>query len=157
MTSKEFVDGIKNSFSIPIIYGVEPEREIASARNRAVQLAGNVDFIAFIDDDEVADGRWLDELLAAQEKFGVDVVNGPVLPRFEQEVPPWVVRGRFYNRRRFPTGTLINWANTGNVLIKTSWLHAIPGPFKRQTKHYRGVIFIIFCPNRPPRSKNDMG
>jgi glycosyltransferase involved in cell wall biosynthesis len=129
---KDLVDGLRDAFVIPVIYGIEPERGIASARNRAVQLAGDVDFIAFIDDDEVADSHWLDELLYAQNNFDFDVVNGPVIPKFEQSVPAWVLKGRFHNRRRLLTGTKINWANTGNVLIKTSWLHAVPGPFNEK-------------------------
>jgi succinoglycan biosynthesis protein ExoM len=142
--SKDLVGGFKDSFSVPVIYGVEPERGIASARNRAVQLAGDVDFIAFIDDDEVADSCWLDELLDTQNKFGVDVVNGPVIPRFEQPVSSWVHKGGFYNRRRFLTGTKVVWANTGNVMIKTSWLHAVPGPFSKNLNLTGGSDTVLF-------------
>jgi glycosyltransferase involved in cell wall biosynthesis len=144
MPSKDLVDGLRDAFSVPVIYGIEPERGIASARNRAVQLAGDVDFIAFIDDDEVADSRWLDELLSAQANFGVDGVNGPVIPRFEQPVPAWVLKGHFYNRRRFPTGTVIKWANTGNVLIKTRWLHAVSGPFSEKLNLSGGEDTLFF-------------
>jgi succinoglycan biosynthesis protein ExoM len=126
---KEVVEGFRGTVCIPVIYGVEPKRGIASARNRAVQLAGDVDFIAFIDDDESAEIHWLDELLNTQNTFNADVVNGPVIPKFEAPPPSWVLKGHFYNRRRFPTGTIVKWANTGNVLIKTSWLQTVPGPF----------------------------
>ena len=141
---KDLVDCIRDSFSIPVIYGVEPERGIASARNRAVQMAGDVDFIAFIDDDEVADCCWLDELLNAQDNFGVDVVNGPVIPKFEQPVALWVQKGRFYNRRRFHTGTEIKWANTGNVLIRSCWLHAVSGPFNETLNLSGGEDTLLF-------------
>jgi succinoglycan biosynthesis protein ExoM len=144
MPTRNLIESLRDSFSIPLIYGVEPERGIASARNRAVQLAGNVDFIAFIDDDEVAESRWLDELLSTQNKLGVDIVNGPVIPRFEQPVPPWVLKGCFYNRRRFTTGTKIKWANTGNVLIKTCWLHAVPGPFNKKLNFSGGEDTLFF-------------
>jgi glycosyltransferase involved in cell wall biosynthesis len=142
--SRDLVSGFSDRFSVPVIYGIESERGIASARNRAVQLAGNVDFIAFIDDDEVADACWLDELLDTQNKFDVDVVNGPVVPRFEQPIPPWVLKGGFYNRRRLPTGTKITWANTGNVMIRTHWLSAIPGPFETKLNLTGGSDTLLF-------------
>ena len=141
---KDLVDGLAEFFPTPVSYEIEPERGIASVRNHAVQLAGNVDFIAFIDDDEVADPHWLDELLYAQANFGVDIVNGPVIPRFEQPAPSWVIKGGFYNRRRFPTGTKIKWANTGNVLIRTCWLHAVPGPFNEKLNLTGGEDLLFF-------------
>jgi succinoglycan biosynthesis protein ExoM len=144
MSSKNLVDGLRDSLPVPIIYGVEPERGIASTRNRAVQLAGDSDFIAFIDDDEVADSRWLDELLNTQDTFDADVVNGPVVPKFEQPAPAWVLKGGFYNRRRLPTGTKITWANTGNVLVRTRWLHAVPGPFNEKLNLSGGSDTLLF-------------
>lgn len=135
---------LKNGSSVPIIYGGEPHRGIASARNRAVQLAGDADFIAFIDDDEVADPRWLDELLSVQSSFGADIVNGPVLPRFEEPAPSWIQEGRFYHRRRFPTGTQVTWANTGNVLVKNCWLHAVSGPFEERLNLIGGEDSLFF-------------
>jgi glycosyltransferase involved in cell wall biosynthesis len=143
-SNRYFVEGLRSVFAIPVIYGVEPVRGIASARNRAVQLAGDADFVAFIDDDEVADSHWLDELLCAQNRFKVDIVNGPVVPRFEQPPPSWVERGHFYDRRRFPTGTAVNLANTGNVLIKSSWLHLVPGPFSEELNLSGGSDTLLF-------------
>lgn len=142
--TEDLVNDFRNVLPVPVIYGVEPNRGIASTRNRAVQLAGNVDFIAFIDDDEVADAYWLDELLNVQNNLGADAVNGPVIPRFEQPVSSWVLKGRFYDRRRFPTGAKISWANTGNVLIKTCWLHAVPGPFNEKRNLAGGEDSLFF-------------
>ena len=141
---EEVVYSLEKDFSIPVNYEIESKRGIASARNRAVQLADEMDFIAFIDDDEVADPRWLDELLDTQKTFGADVVNGPVIPRFEQPAPAWVLRGGFYNRRRLPTGTKVTWANTGNVLIKARWLRAVPGPFNEKLNLSGGSDTLLF-------------
>jgi succinoglycan biosynthesis protein ExoM len=144
MPSNNVVAGFKASTTVPVTYGVEAERGIPSARNRAVQLAGEVDFIAFIDDDETADPNWLDELLNTQNTFDADVVNGPVLPKFEQTAPAWVLRGGFYDRRRFKTGTKITWANTGNVMIKTSCLQDVPGPFRKNLNLSGGSDTVLF-------------
>jgi succinoglycan biosynthesis protein ExoM len=105
----------------PLVYEHEPRRGIAQARNRAVHCAGgDVQFLAFIDDDEVPDSSWLEELLFAQRLYAADVVSGPVLPAFEAPVPGWM-RG-FFDRSRYPTGTRLAYARTGNVLIRSNLL-----------------------------------
>src|SRR5690606_359612 len=48
----------------PVTATTEPRRGIPFARNTALKVAGtDVDFVAFVDDDEVPDPHWLDELL----------------------------------------------------------------------------------------------
>ena len=66
-----------------LVYAVEPRRGIPFGRNTAVRTAGDVDFVAFLDDDETADPAWLVELLRVQRTTGADVVTGTVLPVFE--------------------------------------------------------------------------
>jgi succinoglycan biosynthesis protein ExoM len=102
-----------------VSYFVESEQNIALARNRAVQEAKG-DFLAFIDDDEFPCNRWLLNLYQSLRKFNADGVLGPVIPFFEIEPPRWVVRGRFFERQSFETGTVIRNAKhtrTGNVLF----------------------------------------
>ncbi|MFQ5490753.1 MAG: glycosyltransferase [Phycisphaerae bacterium] len=97
----------------------EPRRGIPFARNTAVARAGaDVDCIAFIDDDEVPEPNWLDELLRVMQQYDADVTAGPVLSDFEEPPPEWAVRGRFYDRARFPTGTVRDRAFTGNILFR---------------------------------------
>jgi glycosyltransferase involved in cell wall biosynthesis len=97
----------------------EPRRGIPQARNAAVEAAlPAADFLAFIDDDEVPEPGWLVELLRVQAERAADVVTGPSLPVFEHEVPVWMVRGRFFESRRRPTGTPLDRAYTDNVLVR---------------------------------------
>jgi succinoglycan biosynthesis protein ExoM len=103
----------------PLRYVQEVRPGIAPARNRAVSVAGaDADFVAFIDDDEVADPSWLDELLAVQAAHDADVVGGPVLPRYAPETPAWVRRSTLFERRRLPTGAGIRHAATNNALVR---------------------------------------
>jgi len=104
---------------IPIRYCVEPEQNIALARNKAVANASG-DFIAFIDDDEEPFPDWLVQLVQAIERYAADGVLGPVVPRFSTAPPEWVVRGRFFDRPSPPTGTWLKWkqTRTGNVLLR---------------------------------------
>ncbi len=104
---------------IPVKYCVEPQQNIAMARNRAVENADG-DFIAFIDDDEFPIPRWLLTLLEASVKYGCDGVLGPVKRYFDQTPPKWLVKSKFYERPTYPTGLVIDWrkGRTGNVLLK---------------------------------------
>jgi succinoglycan biosynthesis protein ExoM len=104
----------------PLQYIVEPTRGIAHARNTAVRaVVEQADFVAFIDDDEVPDPLWLDELLRVQRTFAADVVTGPVFPHFDGVVPGYVIRGRFFDPPDRVTGMLLDRAYTGNVVASS--------------------------------------
>jgi glycosyltransferase involved in cell wall biosynthesis len=102
----------------------EERKGISFARNRALRQALDLgaDAIVFIDDDEVPDPEWLDGLLQVHRSSGAEVISGPVLPWFEEPVPNWVIKGHFFDRGRFPTGTEIPFARTGNLLLDTRFL-----------------------------------
>jgi glycosyltransferase involved in cell wall biosynthesis len=112
--------------AIPVRYVIESKRGIANVRNRAVQEAITADFIAFIDDDEIASPQWLDELLWVQARYGFDVVTGPVRPKFVGHIPEWVKKSKCFERPEFTTGTLLNKSLTGNVLISSIVFKTIP-------------------------------
>jgi len=101
----------------PLTYRIEPRRGIAQARNCALREASQADFVAFIDDDEIPDPQWLEELLLAQAKYLADVVSGPVRPSFTSDVPGWVKRGRFFDSPDYTTGQVLNWCATNNALV----------------------------------------
>jgi glycosyltransferase involved in cell wall biosynthesis len=63
----------------PLRYVVEPRRGLSFVRNRAISeaRAARADFVAFLDDDEVATAPWLTELLRVQGRYAADVVTGP--------------------------------------------------------------------------------
>jgi GT2 family glycosyltransferase len=123
------VEEAKRYLRIPISYEIEPIRGVSFARNRTVRMAGECHYVAFVDDDEFVEANWLDELLNAQTRHNADVVLGPVLPAFDYEPPTWIVKGRFFERPRHPTGTSIGYGRTGNALVAKRALDRIPGPF----------------------------
>lgn len=102
---------------LPVELLREPRRGISQARNRAVWAARGETFIAFVDDDEVVEPAWLAELLAVQSEYGADAVAGPVSPTFPRNAPVWAVDSGVYERRRWATGTSLERAATGNVLV----------------------------------------
>jgi succinoglycan biosynthesis protein ExoM len=121
--------------SIPVHYCVEPEQNIARARNRAL-AASSGDFIAFIDDDELPPRDWILQALRACLTWQVDGVLAPVRPLFECEPPRWLLQGGFCERPEHATGHVLSWRDTrtGNVLMHRSWIEAWAEPF---TPSYR--------------------
>jgi glycosyltransferase involved in cell wall biosynthesis len=116
---------------IPVLYCVEPEQNIALARNKAVENAHG-DFVSFIDDDEFPTRNWLLTLFTACHEYGVDGVLGPVKPHFDERPPQWVVKGKFYERATYPTGYVIDGSKgrTGNVLLKKHVFSFSEQPFR---------------------------
>lgn len=108
----------------PVQYDVEPEKNIAKARNRTLSHATG-DYVLFVDDDEYADDWWIRNLLKAATGFNADVVFGPVLPVYQDNTPEWIVKGKFFERPRFATGTIRSNGATGNTLVKRYCLEMV--------------------------------
>jgi GT2 family glycosyltransferase len=130
-SARALCESLVPDFPWPLTYHVEPRRGIPFARNASVAAAGDADFLVFVDDDEVPEPGWLEELLRVQRATGADVVAGPALPYFDEAVPDWVVKGKFFERVRFATGTPVASAfvATNNVLVRREALEALDGPF----------------------------
>jgi succinoglycan biosynthesis protein ExoM len=102
-----------------------PEPGIPIARNAAVEAAlrAGADYIAFLDDDEVAPEHWLMALADALYASGADAVQGGVRQRPATEAPD-AARSRASPRGRFTWEASTSLA-TCNVLFK-AWLVAPP-------------------------------
>jgi succinoglycan biosynthesis protein ExoM len=98
---------------------VEPRQNIALARNRAVSEARG-HWIAFIDDDEVADENWLAAFWTWVERDAGDGLLGPVLPRLDKVATPWLDVETFYSRPRHASGTPLDARelSTSNALVR---------------------------------------
>ena len=111
---------IRDQVDFAIRYEVEPQRGISHARNRTLSMIHpDTKFGVFVDDDEIVAPDWLSELLRVQREYEADVVVGPVLPQFLAPPPAWVVKGRFFEIDRSPTGRVMEHAYTGNALVRT--------------------------------------
>lgn len=117
-SARQTAENFAQHSNISVSYYVEPEQNIALARNKAIENATG-EFIGFIDDDELPINRWLVNLLKALNFYNSDGILGPVLPHFEEEPPQWILKGRFFDRPNHPTGHVLEWKNTrtGNALL----------------------------------------
>ena len=118
-SARQTVESRARAAKILIRYYVEPEQNIAMARNRAIENSEG-DFVAFIDDDEFPEAQWLVTLYKTIHQYGSDGILSPVLPDFEEQPPQWVLKGHFFDRPTHPTGYVLEWKNTrtGNALLK---------------------------------------
>jgi glycosyltransferase involved in cell wall biosynthesis len=130
-SARTVVEEVASRVPIDVKYCVEPQQNIAMARNKAVENAKG-DFIAFIDDDEFLANDWLVPLFKTLKEFNADGVLGPVNPYFDTGAPNWVIKGGFYDRPIHPTGMTLQWRNcrTGNVLLKRALFSGDSRPFK---------------------------
>jgi succinoglycan biosynthesis protein ExoM len=118
---------------VSVKYYVEPKQNIALARNKTIANASG-DFVAFIDDDEFPTKQWLLYLFKMCDKDGVAGALGPVLPYFDDDVPQWIVEGKFYDRPQHRTGLVLDWTltRTGNVLLQKQLFAGDAQPFRAE-------------------------
>ena len=133
-SGRQTVEQFQPRYRFPLRYVVEPKRGIAHARNRAIAeaLASGADLVAIIDDDEVPRPAWIAHLLRTRATYGADVVYGPVMPRFLEGSPTWIIHGKFFSRPAAATGSLLPTAATHNVLLSRKALTMWSPPFDPQ-------------------------
>lgn len=103
-------------------YGVQPKRGIAAARNHAMGMANalGADWIAFIDDDEIADRDWIGWLMANNYRH-VPVLVGRQVHLVPDQEPYW-----WEPRTHTPQeGKSLNTAVTNNVRFSTHELKGL--------------------------------
>ena len=89
----DHTDDVIASFSdkLPVRHEFEPQRGLSWARNRAVHAAeGN--YIVWTDDDVVVDPNWIAAYAQAFHQWpSAAVFAGPIVPRYVEPVPKWIV------------------------------------------------------------------
>lgn len=114
--ARELVEGC----GLPgVEYAHQPTPGIAAARNMTLDVAREADVLVCLDDDERPHDRWLELMLRTWIKYRPAAVAGRVLAEFDPDlaVDPWLVAGDFFTRRSLPTGTVVDGAAAGNLLL----------------------------------------
>ena len=135
-SAREVVAEFQSKAAFSITYIIEPEQNIAMARNRALANAPG-DYVAFIDDDEVPLRDWLVRLFQTCEAYKADGVLGPVKPYFAVTPPEWTVRAGFFDRpnsRDYRSGLILHWnqTGTGNALVRRGVLDQLDVSFREE-------------------------
>jgi succinoglycan biosynthesis protein ExoM len=107
-------------------YASQPIAGISAARNKCLDLLSeDDDFVVFVDDDEVVEGGWLQEMLRVQSAYDADVVTGPVITIYPPDAPTWIVKGGFMQRKRYETGHLATSVATNNTLVRADVIRSL--------------------------------
>jgi succinoglycan biosynthesis protein ExoM len=108
------------SFELQVLHA--PHSNIAVARN-ALLRACTADWIAFLDDDEVAQPDWLSALYVARDTG--DVVFGPVRALYADTAPGWLVRGDLLSKRPALRPHGVDTGPSANVLVRRTSIGAL--------------------------------
>ncbi|WP_442579075.1 glycosyltransferase family 2 protein [Mesorhizobium sp. ASY16-5R] len=89
----------------------------------------NFKYALVVDDDELADPDWLENMCATAERFGVDVVGGPQIPVFARpEHNKWAAHPVFSAHYR-QTGPVPILYSSGNMLLSRKVMDTMGPPY----------------------------
>jgi succinoglycan biosynthesis protein ExoM len=119
--NRQAVEAFAADFPVPLHYVHQPERGISSARNACLDksVALGAEWLAFIDDDEVAQADWFFELWAAHlRRPDAAAIHGPMNRVYPEDAPRWRCRSHWDSagRKRIDGQKLTVFA-TNNVLL----------------------------------------
>ena len=116
---QSIIEKAKENYPHQLSYHSEPKKNISAARNKCLNSA-NGDWVAFIDDDEVAAKDWLINLYNTAIKYESDAVFGRVISTYPANTPEWIIQGGFFDRKERETGTELSSGACNCTLVKTS-------------------------------------
>jgi len=110
------VKGQANVMDIPVFYRQETAKNIALARNCSINNTKG-EWVAFIDDDEVADPDWLAQLLSTAQIFQADAVFGRVKSTYPSNTPQWIIDSGVFERPAVSNGQEVTSGATNSTLV----------------------------------------
>ncbi len=101
--------------SLRVSYVIEPRRNISYARNAAIEGC-DADFVAFIDDDEIADPTWLQAHYDCIETFRAEAVMGPII---KYGPSTFALRSGYFDQPKLASGEERGFeTRTGNAFVR---------------------------------------
>ena len=87
----ERVIDFRNSSSIPVRYVQEEKQGLSHARNRGITESKGR-YVAFTDDDAIADERWVSSIYETFRDYKCDGVGGKIFLRPLKQLPKWLTK-----------------------------------------------------------------
>ena len=119
------VEDISRRFPRPIRCEVETNPGHTFAYNRAFALAcrsiPKPEYVAVLDDDEFPAPDWLERMVQTADRYGADIVGGPVFPVYEQK-DHWLTGTGLFMPPALRSGIVSMIFGAGSMLIRTSVL-----------------------------------
>ena len=110
------IEGWAEEFGLRLIYINAPYQNISIARNACLDNADS-NWLACIDDDEVASINWLSNLYKKAQQEKVAVVCGPVKAIYDDSAPSWMKICDFHSQQPVFVKGVIKTTSTANALI----------------------------------------
>lgn len=114
-SAQAVLNAARSRARLPLIYEHEPRPGVANARNRLLE-SSTADFLAMVDDDEVATPGWLKRLLDTAQTLESDAVFGYVHAELPAGLPVWLLE--MHKSRPVADHSQANLGSTSNVLIR---------------------------------------
>jgi len=117
--ARAIVAAAQPTFPLALDYRLVAEPGLSTVRNVVLDYARhNADVLVMLDDDELPEPQWLNELLRIAEETGADAVVGPVPAILPERAPRWIRDARDRELPRFEDGALVADGWCGNCLIR---------------------------------------
>jgi len=118
---------------LPGLVIVAHERGNCSAYNAgwltALRVFPNFRHLLVIDDDELAEPRWLETMIDASERFDADIVGGPQVPQFDPGGDERFASHPVFAAPYAASGPVPTLYSSGNLAIRRRVLEAMGPPF----------------------------
>ena len=121
LSAQLIVDRFSYDHCMDIAYSPLSDKNLSRVRNHALSMASG-EFVALIDDDEIASESWLRHLLDCANEYKADVVVGPVFNIYSKSCPSWLASADLMSRLLPSTGKPLKTGHAGNALIRKSIL-----------------------------------
>ncbi|SES37017.1 succinoglycan biosynthesis protein ExoM [Tranquillimonas rosea] len=115
--SQSLIEEHARTLATPVRYVHAPARNISIARNACLDAATG-DWVALIDDDEIADGDWIAALLRRADETGADAVFGPALAEYGPEAPEWMRQQAHHSNIPERRDGVVETGHTCNALVR---------------------------------------
>jgi len=124
LSAKPLFDELSKELPFDSEYTAVSDSGVVPVRNRLIKICldKELDYLAFIDDDEIADPQWLITLHEAIHEYKADAVAGLVKYQLPEDCEDWIKERDFYGLKYFKTGAKPFSASTNNVIISLAFI-----------------------------------